>query len=96
MTALRKIRPSIEVAIAAPNDTPKVYADYLAEARERQAGKGVASKFLTVTEDELAQADLRIMAWRDPMVDVAVQDEFYRLYGVRRGDDKRPTLRSAR
>jgi hypothetical protein len=35
-------------------------ADYLAEARVRQAGAGFSSPFLTVSDEELARADVMI------------------------------------
>lgn len=68
---------------------PKTYADYLAEARARQAGRGIASRFLTVTDEELAQADLRLTSLIDPAAKLAMQDHFFAVHGVRRGDDCR-------
>ena len=42
---------------------PKTYADYLAAARLRQRRAGFASPLLTVTDEQLARADVDI-AWR--------------------------------
>lgn len=42
---------------------PRTRADYLAAARRRQRGAGLASPLLTVTDEQLAQADADI-GWR--------------------------------
>jgi hypothetical protein len=42
---------------------PRTRADHLATARRRQKGAGFASPFLTVSDEQLAQADTDI-AWR--------------------------------
>jgi hypothetical protein len=46
---------------------PRTYGHYFAAARRRQKGAGFASAFLTVTDEQLAQADADI-GWRlDPV-----------------------------
>lgn len=67
----------------------KTLAGYAAEARARQAGRGFSTPFLTVTDDELAAADLHLTVLSNPDAKRAQQDDFLRLWGVRRGDDRR-------
>ncbi|MEO7689710.1 MAG: hypothetical protein ABIS51_10535 [Sphingomonas sp.] len=52
-----------ETIIAARWDRPRTYEQYVATARRRQTGAGFASPLLTVTDEQLAQADADI-GWR--------------------------------
>lgn len=56
-------RKKADVTAAAPDRANWTRADYVAEARERQRGAGFASPFLSVTDEQLAQADADI-SWR--------------------------------
>lgn len=67
----------------------KTLSQYREEARARQVGRGISTPFLTVTEDELTEADLHLTVLSNPDAKRAQQDDFLRLYGVRRGDDRR-------
>lgn len=46
-----------------PATEGRTYADFLAEARVRQAGAGFSGPLLSVTDEELARADADI-SWR--------------------------------
>lgn len=68
---------------------PATREEYLDQARIRQSGRGFSTPFLSVSDEELAQADTHIATLLNRDYRVQQQDEFFALYGVRRGDDLR-------
>lgn len=67
----------------------KAWSEFEAEAAARQSGRALTGPLLSATEAQLTAADLNLTARCDPAAKLAQQDHFFRLYGVRRGDDRR-------
>ena len=60
--AVSPLRASIPSAVVKLRP-PLTYAEALEGARKRQAGRGIANRLFTVTDEELARADAQMEMW---------------------------------